>query len=150
MDQHGLSERAAEVLAEHGWSSSYSAAERISEWVQQLGPGFSFSPAAADALARYGGITVRQSGPGIERGRDSFELDPTLALGEAELFREYGAIVGEDLFPIGEAANGRVFLAVASDGRVYALMGEELWRIGVNIDEALTKLVEGRRVELLT
>lgn len=70
-------------------------------------------------------------------------IDPLLALGEEHRFRAHAESIGKELFPLGEAGNGHVFLAVAPDGIVYALM-EDLWEAGADIDDAIERLVLGR------
>ena len=48
------------------------------------------------------------------------------------------------LFPLGEGGNGHFFIAIADDGKVYAIMDDVL-KIGDNFDEALNNLVVGIR-----
>ncbi len=86
---------------------------------------------------------MKQSGPGAEAARESFELNPLLAIGEEDRFAEHALRIGEPLYPLGEAANGHVFLAIAADGRVYALM-EELWFLGESMEAAIERLILGR------
>ncbi len=95
------------------------------------------------ALKHYGGIHVKQSGPGEEAARESFELNPLLAIGEEDRFAEHALRIGEPLYPLGEAGNGHVFLAIAADGRVFALM-EDLWFLGENMEAAIERLILGR------
>ncbi len=108
-----------------------------------LGPGFPLFPAARDALARYGGISVRQSGAGEECARETFELIPLLALGEEEFFREVGSRVGTRLYPLGEAGGGHLFLAISTEGRVFAFMDDDIWLLGESMEEGLEALVSG-------
>lgn len=142
-----LASGVADILAAHGWSPTHDATDQLAMWCNRLGSRFHLPEAARDALVRYGGLSVLQSGPGIELGRHNFELDPALAIGEEELFREHGQKIRKDLFPLGEAMNAHLFLAISTDGEVYALMGEDLWFVGEDIDTAITRLVEGRAME---
>lgn len=73
----------------------------------------------------------------------SFDLHPPLAMGEEDRFRQYEETVSSSLYPLGEASGGHVFLAVAEDGRVFAIM-DNLWHVADSIDEALESLVLGR------
>jgi hypothetical protein len=66
-----------------------------------------------------------------------------LAAGEGERFGQVEGELGVSLFPLGEAGNGHVFLAIGEDGRVYALM-DEAWILGETMEEALDALVSGR------
>lgn len=89
-------------------------------------------------------MEVHQNGPGQEVARESFALIPTHAIGEADRFQAHADSIGTILFPLGEAVCGHVFLAIAPDGRVFALM-EDLWFAGETIDSAIEGLVQGRK-----
>lgn len=73
----------------------------------------------------------------------SFDLNPSLAMGEEDRFRRYEEAVSVPLYPLGEACGGHVFMAIAEDGRVFAIM-DDLWHIADSIEEALESLVRGR------
>lgn len=131
------------VLNAAGWTEQRNVAREIDAWSLKLSPGFRLFPAAEMTLRRYGGIHIKQAGPGEETARESFELNPLLAIGEEDRFDEYACRLGKPLYPLGEAGNGHVFLAIASDGRVFALM-EDLWLLGENMEAALETLILGR------
>jgi hypothetical protein len=131
------------ILDAAGWNEERNSSTETESWSSQLSPGFRLFPAAEMALTRYGGIHVKQSGPGAEAARESFELNPLLAIGEEDRFAEHALRIGEPLYPLGEAGNGHVFLAIAADGRVFALM-EDLWFLGESMEAAIETLVLGR------
>ena len=139
----------ARVLRSAGWSPERDTSSSVDEWARRLGEGFPIFPAARDALRRYGGLRVRQEGPGDERARESFDLDPVHCVMYEDEFAEYGARLSTRLYPLGEAGGGHVFLAIAEDGRVYAFM-EDLWLIGETIDDAIVALVKGRAAKLIS
>jgi len=132
------------VLRLGGWRSTGASDEEVDAWVKSAGAGFPVFDEARRALRHFGGVRVDQSGPGAEVARETFELKPSLALGEHDRFGEFASRLESPLFPLGEAGNGHVFLAIAPDGRVYALM-EEIWLLGQTIEDAIECLVQGRR-----
>lgn len=99
---------------------------------------------AEAALLEFGGLRVTASGPGVDRAREPFELDPTLAIDAESLFNEYSALLEKKLFPMGEASD-QAFIAIADTGEVY-LIFEGVQLIGMNVREALSNLIEGRIV----
>lgn len=131
------------VLQAAGWAEQQNLATEVGTWSSQLSPGFQLFPAAETALKRYGGIHVRQNGAGVETARESFELNPLLVIGEEDRFEQHASRLGQSLYPLGEAGNGHVFLAIDPSGRVFALM-EDLWLLGETMEAALETLVLGR------
>lgn len=136
-----------DVLKPAGWTEQTDRSQAVQSWIQTLRHEFTASAKALDALHRFGGLHVRQHGPGESVAREEFVIDPLLAVGEADRLREFSIALGTELFPIGEAGNGHVFLAIAPDGRVFALM-EDAWLLGRTIDEAIESLIRGRRVDI--
>ncbi|MDI3405067.1 SUKH-3 domain-containing protein [Streptomyces cavernicola] len=98
--------------------------------------------AAADAfLQEFGGLTVNIAGPGVDRAREPFALDPELALGEGDRFAEWGDLLGRRLFPVGELDHGRYFLGVDERRELYLV---ETWLAGFgSLPEALDNLILG-------
>ena len=118
----------------------------MERWRRELeGPGgFVRFPAATAALAEFGGLRVEQGGAGVTSARETFELDPTLAVGEADRFARFESIVGRRLYPLGEAGGGQYFLAISEDGQVFGV-GDSIFDIGRTISEAIENLIVGRR-----
>lgn len=114
-----------------------------------LSPDFELFPAAREALERFGGIRVEQEAPGEDCKRETFDLDPSLALGEEDRFRSFEPLISGKLYPLGEAGAGHAFLAISERGEVYALM-HDLWLVGRSIDDALERLIRGRHLQKLT
>ena len=96
-------------------------------------------------LLEFGGITVPQSGPGVNLARSPFKIDPTVAVYQSDLFKEFGRMVDTRLYPLGEAAHGWYYLAIGENGRVYYVM-EDIMLAGYTEDEALENLLIGRNV----
>jgi SUKH-3 immunity protein len=68
---------------------------------------------------------VNISGPGINRAREPFYLDPMLVWNSEEgRFAEWGAEIGRHLFPVGELDNGRFFLGLDEYTELYLV---ETW-----------------------
>ena len=90
-------------------------------------------------------MTIEQMGPGIECARETFQFDPVVAAGYENEFRWVEeAIDDRDLFPLGEIPSAPAFIAIARSGAVYYLM-ERVGLLGRSIDEALIRMIEGRR-----
>ncbi|WXA90048.1 SUKH-3 domain-containing protein [Pendulispora brunnea] len=102
------------------------------------------SNAAYKALAEFGGLKMDISGPGVDFAKGSFQLDPTLALGEEDRFGTYENR-SRRLYPLGEAYGGNPFLGIDEQGCVFVLM-DEASRIGRSIEEALEGLLLGRKM----
>jgi hypothetical protein len=135
----------AATLRSAGWSPT----RRVDpeQWVERLTSKgtFAWSVAAEAALRDFGGLKVEQHGPGAECAREPFELDPLAGEGYEAEFGRVEHIVGESgLLPLGEAGGGQALLAIAASGAVYYLM-ESVGLLGHSIEEALARLIEGRK-----
>jgi SUKH-3 immunity protein of toxin-antitoxin system len=142
-----FSSDADQLLREAGWYPGREMKGEVAEWahvLEQEGRGFPLFDAAERALLEFGGLQIKQSGPGIDVARAPFVLDPLLALGEDDRFFGYSRQIGVRLYPLGEAWGGHSFLAIAEDGRVFLLM-DEIEELAKSMDEALERLIQGRR-----
>jgi len=139
-------ERALEVLRAAGWFPGRSIVPQVEKWSSSLDQpgGFEIFEAARGALAEFGGLCVRMSGPGQEVARASFNLDPMLAQGEEERFADHGAQFMTRLYPLGEASDGNSFLAIDSIGRIYLLL-DSCVLLAASTLEGLKFLILGRR-----
>jgi hypothetical protein len=95
-----------------------------------------------DALSEFGGIRMGFEGPGLECARGSFEIDPSLAIGEEDRFALYSRQVGADVFPLGEVLEGNAFLGMDEKGRVF-LVGDQIALLGNDIYAGLEALLLG-------
>jgi hypothetical protein len=129
-----------------GWEPSRNIADRVEHWVSELAKtdGFEIFDSAQQALERFGGLEVDVSGPGLNRARMSFSLDPLLAIGEGDRFAHFARRIGFALFPLGEVAHGHAFLGIAADGRVF-IVGDDLIEVGKSMEDAIDALITGRR-----
>lgn len=147
-----LPDDVAEVLAAAGWVAGRRDDERASDWGFRLalrpsrtGRQHALSPAAAEALALFGGLSVDVSGPGSEVVRTPFVLDPDQVAATAATLGAFADVLGAPLFPLGHEDGGVALLAIDGTGRVFALDHTAEWFLGGSISEALTTLVRGRR-----
>ncbi|MEY9858499.1 hypothetical protein ABH935_004114 [Catenulispora sp. GAS73] len=102
------------------------------------------SPATEEFLSRFGGLDVGNNGPGLERTRERFDLEPMLCSGEEDRFVELSGLMERDLFPIGTFGGLRYFLAIDGNAEVY-LIEADLQTIGHMPDALDAKvLVESR------
>ena len=134
------------MLMQAGWHPGRRDSARLLRWAGEFFPtsGFVLSAAAEAALAELAGITVTSRGPGKSIARAGFEIDPTLAAGECDRFADFERVIGSALCPLGEADDGRLYLAVAEDGRLVTLM-DDAWILGDSLEEGLAALLLGRK-----
>ncbi|MFF1444602.1 SUKH-3 domain-containing protein [Streptomyces sp. NPDC058295] len=98
-----------EVLEASGWT----AGRRVDTagWRSRFETvGLVMHDAAEKFLQEFGGLSVNHGGPGINRAREPFELDPGLAWAEGDRFSEWSDFLGRRFFPLGELDHGRFFL----------------------------------------
>ncbi|MER8235672.1 SUKH-3 domain-containing protein [Streptomyces sp. NPDC094049] len=137
---HAWSSEVERVLREAGWHPGRAVDTR--GWKERLEQdGFRSHAAAEDFLREFGGLAVGHGGAGITRAREPFDLDPLLALGEADRFGEWGEEIGHHLFPVGELDRGHAFLGLDEDGGLY-VVANWLARFGP-MPEAMENLVLG-------
>jgi hypothetical protein len=150
-DRTSFSKTVDEVLRKAGWFPGRSVDTTVDGWIEKLdGPGgFQIFPAARHALRTFGDLEVRQDGPGIDHARQSFEIDPTSALGDGDLFDMWAQRLGARLYPLGEAGPVADYLAIDENGRVF-LLTDALLLVGMNIKEALERLILGKKYETLS
>ncbi|MBT2478128.1 SUKH-3 domain-containing protein [Streptomyces sp. ISL-94] len=104
--------------------------------------------AAREFLAEFGGLKFVFSGPGIERAREPFELDPDLCDGEEDRFIEWGEELGIPFFPVGHLDSGRFFLGIDEAGTVYLI---ETWVASFGkVPEAFERLLLGLNPERIS
>lgn len=136
---------AVRLLRAAGWFEGRDQSRLLDGWRARLSEdGFEPSIAAEEALREFGGIQVIQRAPGINMARDPFVMDPLLALGERDRFERFESILGVPLYPLGECADGDLLLAIAPDGRVFAV-GDGIDLAGGTAMEAILNLIRGVR-----
>lgn len=120
------------ILVEAGWFYGRSIKPLVSVWNIKLKSvnNMELFPIAEIILNEFGGIKViKKEGHSMQ----SFEIDPTLALGEDDRFMNYSKLLNTKLYPLGEALGGYYFLAVAENGQVFWLM-DDIYIIGNNFN----------------
>ncbi|WP_399928251.1 SUKH-3 domain-containing protein [Streptomyces kanamyceticus] len=133
------------VLRLAGWFPGRSVSTE--EWERTLHEAdedFEMHQAARDFLREFGGLGIRQKGPGRTAPRSAFGLDPLPAQWDREIFDELGEQAGKYLYPVGGIGRGVSYLGMAPDGTVYRGM-DDVEFLAENGDEALRKLIEGIR-----
>ncbi|WP_399888138.1 SUKH-3 domain-containing protein [Streptomyces sp. BBFR51] len=128
------------VLRAGGWFPDRSVPTGTWEAVLLQTGEFEMHDAARHFLAEFGALGVphpdsKGSTPWME-----FSLDPLLALWDAEIIDDLAEQAGGvDLYPLGMRDRGNQYLAMASDGSVFAGM-DSVWLLAPAPDEALTLL----------
>lgn len=134
------SPEALEVLEASGWT----AGRRVDTtgWRSMFeAVGIVMHDAAEKFLQEFGGLIVSIGGPGTNRAREPFELDPELAWGEDDRFSEWSESLGRRLFPLGELDGGRFFLGIDEDSEICLV---ETWVASFGpMPQALENLILG-------
>lgn len=137
---HGWSVEVERVLRDAGWYPGRDTDP--TPWREPLeADGIHIHPAADNFLREFAGLTVDHGGPGITRAREPFELDPLLALGEADRFGEWSEEICRHLYPLGDLDHGHAFLGLDEQGELY-VVANWLARFG-RLPEAMENLILG-------
>jgi hypothetical protein len=143
-----FSRTARHALERAGWGPGRAVSEeQLAAWEAAIAK--PMHSRARDALREFGGLEIGAEGPGIERARDRLNLDPRLAIGEEdrlELFEDTYRL--ENLYPLGEGANGHYFVAMDTSGSVY-MIADFIFRVGHNMHDAIESSILGLAVEAL-
>ena len=137
-----FSPETAAALTAAGWRPTRSV--DVEAWRAHFeAVGCVMSPAAEEFLARFGGLDVQLSGPGLERAREPFDLEPMLCDGEEDRFVELSRLMERDLFPIGVFSGLRYFLGIDENAEIY-LIETEVQSFGL-MPGAMDAMVRGRK-----
>ncbi|MBZ6303872.1 SUKH-3 domain-containing protein [Streptomyces olivaceus] len=133
------------VLRLAGWQPGRAVStESWERTLQEADKGYAMHEAARRFLSEFGGLEVRERGPGVNAARSPFRLDPTSATDDFEIIEYLGEEADARLYPVGHLPRGSVYLTVADDGAVYVGM-DEVELLADAADAALDKLVRGIR-----
>ncbi|WP_316748958.1 SUKH-3 domain-containing protein [Streptomyces herbicida] len=100
-------------------------------------------PAAVEAWAEFGGLSVTPAGPGRQVAPAALDLDPLHGLHLARTLGDLGRALDTELCPLGEETETHSLLAIDAEGRVYTLDHTGDWYLGPDIDHALSALIAG-------
>ncbi|MEU5281534.1 SUKH-3 domain-containing protein [Streptomyces asoensis] len=100
-------------------------------------------PAAVEAWAEFGGLTITPAGPGRQVAPPTLHLDPLHGLHLARTLADLGRALDTDVAPLGTETDTQGLLAIDALGRVYALDHTGDWYLGPDIDQALGALTGG-------
>ncbi|CQR63620.1 SUKH-3 domain-containing protein [Streptomyces leeuwenhoekii] len=107
-------------------------------------------PAAVEAWAEFGGLTVTPTGPGRQIAPATLHIDPLHGLHLARTLGDLGRALGTEVCPLGSETDTQALLAIDAEGRVYALDHTGDWYLGPDLDHALVALVTGIQPVRLT
>ncbi|WP_328824156.1 SUKH-3 domain-containing protein [Verrucosispora sioxanthis] len=96
--------------------------------------------AAVGTLPR---LRSHRRGPGEQVWISRFDIDPRQVAQTAESLRDFAAVVGSRMYPIGTESRHSI-IAADERGRIFALDQAGEWFLGTDIDAALTTLLLGR------
>ena len=147
---------AASVLTKAGWFPGRRQLPRAEQWADALinhtspeGHRHSVFPAAVEAWAEFGGLTVELEGAGRDQARTPFTIDPMTGLYHPRTLADLGRALDLPLAPLGEERDGQALLAIDALGRVYSLDHTGEWFLGQTMDRALATLITGTAPERL-
>ncbi|AKJ12645.1 SUKH-3 domain containing protein [Streptomyces incarnatus] len=125
-------------------------ADTLREHTSPAGHRHTVFPAAVEAWAEFGGLTITPSGPGRQIAPATLHLDPLHGLHHARTLGDLGRALATELCPLGEETDTTAVLAIDTEGRVYTLDHTGDWYVGPDIDHALATLVTGIQPVRLT
>jgi hypothetical protein len=126
-------------------------ADTLRAYTSPAGHRHTVFPAAVEAWAEFGGLTVPPAaGPGRQIAPTAVLIDPLSGLHLARTLGDLGQALDTELCPLGEEASGHAQLAIDADGRVYTIDHTGDWYLGPTIDTAISALVTGLRPVRLT
>ncbi|MFI6639290.1 SUKH-3 domain-containing protein [Streptomyces sp. NPDC050504] len=140
-----------------GWQPGRWDIQRAEEWADTLrahvspaGHRHHVFPAAVEAWAEFGGLTLGASGPGRQIAPAQVHVDPLRGLHLARTLGDLGRALETQIAPLGEEGDARAVLAIDLEGRVFSLDHTGDWYVGQDVGHALAALLEGARPVRLT
>ncbi|MDX3239932.1 SUKH-3 domain-containing protein [Streptomyces sp. ME03-5709C] len=146
------------ALRSAGWQPGRWDIRQAEVWADTLrahvSPGghrHSVFPAAVEAWAEFGGLTVPAvAAPGRHVAPNEVHLDPLRGLHLARTLGDLGTALGTEVAPLGEESAGYGHLAIDAEGRVYCVDHTGDYYVGPSIDAAIGALATGTRPHRLT
>ncbi|SNY58612.1 SUKH-3 domain-containing protein [Paractinoplanes atraurantiacus] len=132
----------ARTLAGGGWVGPVDQSALVTRAVEISGDRLRPFEAAQRAIAEFAGVRCGRRGPGTRRAVRLLRLDPVPGAYAAGALAELGELIGEELFPIGVEGDDAV-VAIDTRGRVFVLDQGGEWMVGATVDEALVSLLTG-------
>lgn len=125
-------------------------ADTLREHTSPAGHRHTVFPAAVEAWAEFGGLTLTPTGTGRQIAPAALHLDPLHGLHMARTLGDLGRALDTDVSPLGTETDTQTLIAIDTEGRVYALDHTGDWYLGADIDQALTALITGTQPLRLT
>ncbi|WP_431945673.1 SUKH-3 domain-containing protein [Actinacidiphila sp. bgisy167] len=126
-------------------------ADTLRAYVSPGGHRHSVFPAAVEAWAEFGGLTVPAApSPGRPIAPVAVHVDPLHGLHMARTLGDLGRALETEVAPLGEESAGQGQLAIDAEGRVYCIDHTGDYYMGPSIDAALEALTTGSRPHRLT
>ncbi|MCP9945580.1 SUKH-3 domain-containing protein [Streptomyces somaliensis] len=105
--------------------------------------GWSFFPAAREALREFHGLTFRPAAAGAEVAATGCVVDPRAARHALRPLRALGDAIGEDVFPFGRT-DADSLVGVTESGRLVCVDHGGRWLLGDSAEDGLRALTRGR------
>ncbi|ARP71816.1 SUKH-3 domain containing protein [Streptomyces pluripotens] len=118
-------------------------ADALREHTSPAGHRHAVFPAAVEAWAEFGALTITPTGTGRQSAPANLHLDPLHGLHLARTLGDLGRALDTELCPLGEETDTAALLAIDTEGRVYTLDHTGDWYVGPSIDHALSSLITG-------
>ncbi|MFB8028198.1 SUKH-3 domain-containing protein [Streptomyces sp. NPDC056465] len=145
------------ALRDAGWQPGRWDIRQAEEWADALrshaspaGHQHAVFPAAVEAWAEFGGLSLTSSAPGRQIATTTVRIDPLSGLHLARTLGDLGRALETEVAPLGEEGDGQAVLAIDSEGRVYSIDHTGDWYLGSDIDRALETLMTGAQPARLT
>ncbi len=139
-----------QALVAAGWTPGRSHAARAERWADVLsghrspqGHAHQLFPAAFEAWAELGEITLRPTGPGIAVAPHGVVINPLAGVHWVRTLSDLGHALGTRLCPLGEELNGTALLAIDREARLYGIDHTGDWFLGRDVLSGLATLLTG-------
>jgi hypothetical protein len=105
-------------------------------------PGLVLFEKAANVLSEFKGLHLGSCGPGVDFARSDINFNPNAAEHIITDLLNSEKIIGDKLYPLGEAHNGHLYVIIDQSGRIY-IMNDQMDYFAPSFPCALEKLLCG-------
>jgi|JI10StandDraft_1071094.scaffolds.fasta_scaffold305936_2 hypothetical protein len=134
-------------LEKAGWSNDRNFQNTL-EYLNALNSeGYRVFGSVENFFKNFGGLVIKHPHGKAKEKEDYFHFNVIKAIENYDsswILDEYSLQSGKELCIIGEAFRGNLVLCMSQDQNIYAGIDEDLYLVGVSIEEAIENLCQGK------